>query len=215
MFSSIPEYIKVIIITGAGKKSFVAGADIAEIANLNADSGKKVSEKGQFIFSLIENAKIPVIAKVNGYALGGGCELAMACHMRIASENALFGQPEITLGIIPGYGGTQRLPVLTNKGKAYEMILTGGVVSAQEALNLGLVNDVVPLEKLDSTVDTLAMKICAQPKDVVTVAMKAIQAGFKCLDYKVEAGQFGACTEMKAFAEGTKAFFEKRKPNFD
>lgn len=214
-FTSLPVSARMIVLTGAGEKSFVAGADISEIATLDAASGKKVAESGQAIFSLIEKSKIPVIARVNGYALGGGCELAMACHMRVASENAIFAQPEINLGIIPGYGGTQRLPVLTNKGKAFEMILTGNKVSAQEALSLGLVNHVVPMEELDITVYKLASKIAAQPREVVQVAMEAIHAGFKHLDYSVEATQFGACTEKNAFAEGTKAFFEKRKPNFN
>ncbi len=214
-FTSLSKTARVVVLTGAGEKSFVAGADISEIASLDADSGTKVAESGQAVFSLIEKSKIPVIAQVNGYALGGGCELAMACHMRVASDNAIFAQPEINLGIIPGYGGTQRLPVLTNKGIAFEMILTGNKISAQEALSLGLVNHVVTMQDLDKEVYKLASKIAAQPQEVVEVAMQAIHAGFEHLNYKVEATQFGACTEKNAFSEGTKAFFEKRKPNFN
>ena len=139
----------------------------------------------------------------------------MACHMRIASDNAVFAQPEINIGIIPGYGGTQRLPLLTNRGKALEMILTGNKISADEALKLGLVNEVVPFDELDNAVLKLAKKIVAQPKEIVEKALEAIHAGFAHLDYATEAKRFGDCTKTNAFSEGTKAFFEKRKPKFN
>ncbi|MBL3655033.1 enoyl-CoA hydratase/isomerase family protein [Fulvivirga sediminis] len=208
--------IRGIIITGAGEKSFVAGADIKEIAELNELNARKFAENGQEIFSLIEQCEKPVIAAVNGFALGGGCELAMACHIRIASENAKFGQPEVTLGIIPGYGGTQRLTQLVGKGKALELIATGDMISANEAKNIGLVNHVV--ETQDELME-LSKKIMSK---IVSKAPLAVGMAINCVNafyaeengYQTEANSFSNCTKTKDFQEGTMAFIEKRKPEF-
>ena len=168
--------VDVVILTGAGEKAFVAGTDIKELTELNAESGKELSAKGQEVFGLIENLEKPVIAAVNGYALGGGCELALACHIRLASENAKFGQPEVNLGIIPGYGGTQRLARLIGKGRAMEIILTGNQMDAHEALRVGLVNKVVPQSDLISTALSLAQTIASKGQPAVRLALKAVNA---------------------------------------
>ena len=209
--------VKVVIITGAGEKAFVAGADIEELSKLNMLEGKEYSLRGQRVFSLIENLGKPVIAAVNGYALGGGTELALACHIRIASEKAMFGQPEVKLGLIPGYGGTQRLARLVGKGKALEMILTGDMITAQQALEIGLVNKVVSPEELLSTCRDIAKKIMNNSPIAVKYALEAVNNGLdKSLEegLGIEAEFFGMVCGTEDSKEGTKAFLEKRKPLF-
>jgi enoyl-CoA hydratase len=208
--------IKAAIITGQGDKAFVAGADISEIAGLSELNGRKFAEQGQDTFALIENSNKPFIAAVNGFALGGGCELAMACQMRIATANAKFGQPEVNLGIIPGYGGTQRLTQLVGKGKALELLLTADVIGADEAFNLGLVNYVVPSQA------ELMPKCLEILKKILTKAPIAIGHVISCVNavyndddgYQTEANSFGNCCKSEDFHEGTTAFLEKRKPVF-
>jgi enoyl-CoA hydratase len=210
--------IDVAIITGAGEKSFVAGTDIAELSTLNAVSGRQFSEEGQEVFDLIENLGKPVIAAVNGYALGGGCELALACHLRIASENARFGQPEVLLGVIPGYGGTQRLARLIGKGRAMEMILTGVQIDSREALRIGLVNLVVPLPELLPRAIAVAKVISSMGQVAIRMALKAVNMTDETLlgeGEKLEASLFGVCCDTYDFKEGTRAFLEKRKPRFE
>lgn len=207
----------VVILTGAGEKSFVAGTDIGELTELNADTGRLFAMGGQEVFDRIENLGKPVIAAVNGYALGGGCELALACHIRIASENAKFGQPEVNLGIIPGYGGTQRLARLIGKGRAMEMILTGDQIDAQEALRVGLVNRVVPLSELMKTAEAIAQKILSKGQVAIRLALKAVNMTDETNltdGLALEASLFGVCCGSEDFKEGTKAFLEKRKPVF-
>ena len=208
--------VKGIILTGSGDKAFVAGADIKEIAELNEMNARKFSERGQEIFTMIENCEKPVIAAVNGFALGGGCELAMACHIRLASENAKFGLPEVSLGIIPGYGGTQRMTQLVGKGKAFELIMTGDMISAQEALTLGLVNHVVETkEQLIELANKIMSKISTRAPLAVGMAIHCVNAVY--LDengYQTEANNFSNCCKTEDFKEGTKAFIEKRKPEF-
>ncbi len=209
--------VDIVILTGAGEKAFVAGTDIKELTALNTEAGKAFSAGGQAVFDSIENLGKPVIAAINGYALGGGCELALACTMRIAAENAKFGQPEVNLGIIPGYGGTQRLARQVGKGKAMELILTGDQIDAQEALRIGLVNKVVPLHELRSTAETLAQKILAKGQVAVRLSLKAINMAHETNltdGLALEASLFGVCCGSEDFKEGTKAFLEKRKPDF-
>lgn len=209
--------VSVVIITGAGEKSFVAGTDIAELTGLDRKSGKEFSERGQEVFDLIEGLGKPVIAAVNGYALGGGCELALACHIRIASEKARFGQPEVNLGIIPGYGGTQRLARLVGKGRAMEMIVTGVQIDAQEAFRIGLVNKVYPPAELLPQAQRMADLIASMSQRAIHFALQAVVAVDQTnLEEGLgrEADLFGACCETEDFKEGTKAFIEKRKPAF-
>jgi len=209
--------VDVVIITGAGDKAFVAGTDIAELTSLTRESGKEFSAKGQKVLDLIEQLGKPVIAAVNGYALGGGCELALACHIRIASDRAKFGQPEVNLGIIPGYGGTQRLARLVGRGRAAEMILTGGQVDANEALRIGLVNKVVPHAELMDRAGQMARTIASMGQKAVGLSLQAINASAETSlseGEKVEASLFGDCCDTEDFKEGTKAFLEKRKPAF-
>lgn len=209
--------VRVIILTGSGEKAFVAGADISEFADFNASQGAKLARKGQeTLFSFVENLQTPVIAAVNGFALGGGLELAMACHFRVASNNAKMGLPEVSLGVIPGYGGTQRLPQLVGKGKAMEMIMTAGMISAPDAKNHGLVNYVVSQEELIPLCEKLADKITKNSGSAISAAIKAINANFKdgVDGFGVEIDQFGNCFGTKDFIEGTTAFLEKRKAKF-
>ena len=209
--------IKVIIITGEGEKAFVAGADISEFANFSIEEGAQLSAQGQeLLFDFVENLKTPVLAAVNGFALGGGLELAMACHFRIASENAKMGLPEVSLGVIPGYGGTQRLPQLIGKGRAMEMIMTAGMISAEEAYRVGLVNHVVPQAELLDFTKSIATKIMRNSPFAIGRAIKAINANFKegINGYETEIRNFGKCFGTEDFKEGTTAFLEKRKPNF-
>ncbi|MHB8929997.1 MAG: enoyl-CoA hydratase-related protein [Melioribacteraceae bacterium] len=209
--------VNVVIITGAGEKAFIAGADISELNKLNTVEGKIFSEKGQEVFNLIEKLGKPVIAVVNGFALGGGCELALACHIRIASEKAKFGQPEVNLGIIPGYGGTQRLTRLINSGRSSEMILTGDLIDSHEALRIGLVNKVFSSEEIMSKAIEMAEKISTKGQIAVRMALRAIVS---CKDTSESEGQnlesslFAICCGTEDFKEGTLAFLEKRKPNF-
>lgn len=209
--------VKVVIITGAGEKSFVAGADISELAKLSVTEAKTFALKGQRIFSKIEDLGKPVIAAVNGFALGGGCELALACHMRFASTNAFFGQPEVNLGTIPGYGGTQRLTRLVNTGRALELILGGDRISAQEALSIGLANKVYEKEELLFRTVEFAKKIASKPTMALGYALEAVLAADDLnldagLDF--EASLFALCAGTGDFKEGTSAFLEKRKPEF-
>lgn len=209
--------IKGVIITGDGEKAFVAGADIRELAQKNEQEAFMLSQKGQELFRSIENFSKPVIAAVNGFALGGGCELAMACHIRIASANAKFGQPEINLGIIPGYGGTQRLAQLVGRGKAFELLMTGDMISAEEARALGLVNHVEPTrEALMERSYQLMEKIVSKSAFTLKYLIQTVNAGFSFENagYDEEAKNFGHCTTSQDFKEGTSAFLEKRKPNF-
>ena len=209
--------VKAIILTGAGEKGFVAGADIQEIAGLDMAGGKGLSSRGNSVFSFIESLPIPVIAAINGFALGGGCELAMACHIRIASEKAKFGQPEINLGLIPGYGGTQRLPRIIGRGRALDLLLTGRIITAAQALEWGLVSAVhAPEELLDA-----AMKLARELSGKATLAVQAIlesvqnglQTSLDC-GLKIEEEQFAFCCGTADKNEGTRAFLEKRKPEF-
>ena len=209
--------IKVIILTGSGEKAFVAGADISEFAHFSVEEGAQLAAQGQeLLFDFIENLKKPVIAAVNGFALGGGLELAMACHFRIASENAKMGLPETSLGVIPGYGGTQRLPQLVGKGKAMEMIFTAEMLTADEAKQYQLVNYVVPQNELLDFCITIAQKIMRNSPVAIGQAIKAINANFKdgVDGYKTEIKAFGKCFGTEDFKEGTTAFLEKRKVEF-
>ncbi len=209
--------VGVIILTGSGEKAFVAGADIKEFANFNIAQGGELAHKGQqLLFNKIENLTKPVIAAVNGFALGGGLELAMASHIRIASTNAKMGLPEVSLGVIPGYGGTQRLAQLVGRGKAMEMVVTAGMISAEDALSWGLVNQVVAQEELLNKANEIASKILNNSGAAITAAIRAINANY--IDgvngYDTEIEEFGKCFGTKDFTEGTTAFVEKRKPNF-
>jgi enoyl-CoA hydratase len=211
------EEISVIILTGSGEKAFVAGADISELSKCNKETGRTFAEKGQKIFDSIEKLGKPVIAAVNGFALGGGCELALSCHIRLAAENGKFGQPEVNLGIIPGYGGTQRLSRLINTGRAAEYILTGDMISAEEALKIGLVNKVFPAELLIENAFYLAKKIASKGQIAIGLALKSIVSTNSTSQndgIALEAELFGECCESYDFREGTTAFLEKRKPIF-
>jgi enoyl-CoA hydratase len=210
--------VRVIVIIGSEDKAFVAGADISEFADFDAKKGSKLAKKGQeLLFDFIENLSTPVIAAINGFALGGGLELAMSCHFRVASKNAKMGLPEVTLGLIPGYGGTQRLPLLVGKGKAMEMIMTANMISAEEAQNYGLVNYVVDQNELIPLCEKLAFKIAQNSSTAISAAIKSINANFKdgINGFEVEVKQFGKCFGTDDFIEGTTAFLEKRKPNFE
>lgn len=204
----------VLIITGAGEKAFAAGADIKELSSLTKEDGEKLSKKGQDIFNRIESCGKPVIALVNGYALGGGAELAMACHIRIATENAVIGLPEVSLGIIPGYGGTQRLPRLVGKSKAMEMILTGQPVKAEEAKKLGLVNDVLPLDEALNHTKKIALKMLENGPLALSKAIAAVNSAYPNNGFAAESTKFGELCETDDFKEGTTAFLEKRKAEF-
>ncbi|MFZ1330925.1 MAG: enoyl-CoA hydratase-related protein, partial [Flavobacteriales bacterium] len=209
--------VRVVIITGSGVKAFVAGADIKEFADFSTADGKALSADGhKKLFDHTERLNKPVIAAVNGFALGGGLELAMSCHFRIASETARMGLPEVTLGVIPGYGGTQRLPRLVGKGKAMEMIFTGGMINADDALKWGLVNQVVPAEHLLSTCMELASKIARNSPTALSAAIRAVNAGYEhgADGMKREIEEFGKCFGTPDFVEGTTAFMEKRKAEF-
>lgn len=208
--------IRGVIVTGAGEKAFVAGADISEFVELSDINARKFAENGQEVFQLIEDCHTPVVAVVNGFALGGGCELAMACHMRVATQNAKFGQPEVNLGIVPGYGGTQRLTKLIGKGRSFEYSMTTDMINAMEALNFGLVNHV-----LDSKENAMnkAFEILTKISQKAPVAIEML---VDCINtatgagngFQVEANAFAKCCATKDFKEGAAAFLEKRKPNF-
>ena len=206
--------IKAVIITGSGQKGFVAGADISEFVGLSGEEGKALAKKGQDIFFRIENCSKPVVAAVNGFALGGGCELSMACHFRIASENAKFGQPEVNLGLIPGYGGTQRLVHLVGKGRALELLMTGNMLDAQTALQVGLVNHVVPQEELLSKAKSILEIIINKAPLAISRCITAANAAYSANGYQKELDAFGECFETEDMKEGTAAFLEKRKASF-
>ena len=209
--------VRVVIITGAGEKAFVAGADISEFSEFSVEEGKDLSKKGhEKLFSMVDQMKTPVIAAVNGFALGGGLELAMAAHIRIFSENAMVGLPETSLGVIPGYGGTQRLAQIAGKGRAMEMILSAEMINASKALDYGITNNVVPLEELIGSAKKLAQIIIRNSPMAIAAAIQCINAnyapGVDGMTYEINA--FGNCFGTKDFAEGTRAFIEKRKANF-
>lgn len=209
--------VRVVILTGTGEKAFVAGADISELSRLDMSSGKGYVLEGQKLTELIENFTKPVIAAINGYALGGGTELALACHIRIASENARMGQPEVKLGLIPGFGGTQRLARLVGKGKSMELILSGRMVNAQEALAVGLVNTVVPPADLSTASESLAREIIANAPLALEYSIEAINKGLdRTLEegLRLEAELFSKACATHDSKEGTQAFLEKRKANF-
>jgi enoyl-CoA hydratase len=205
--------IRAVIITGAGEKAFIAGADISELAQADSRNGKELAQRGQAAFTAMEECGKPVIAAINGFALGGGCELALACSLRIASENAKLGQPEVKLGLVAGYGGTQRLPRLVGKGAALQLLLTGEIISAQEALRIGLVNEVVPAERLLPRAEEIARAIAAVAPIAVRHTLEAVHHGYdEALSdgLFLEASLFGLCCATEDKAEGTRAFLEKR-----
>ncbi|MGM0944393.1 MAG: enoyl-CoA hydratase/isomerase family protein [Bacteroidota bacterium] len=209
--------IKAVILTGAGDKAFVAGADISEIAELNEVNARKFAENGQEIFSMIENCHKPVVAVTNGYTLGGGCELAMACHLRVATANAKFGQPEVNLGIIPGYGGTQRLTILVGRGKANELMMTGDMIDANEAKELGLVNHVLPTKSdAMAKAEEIVAKIMSKAPLAIGMVVDCVNAAYLADEngYQTEANSFARCVKSGDYKEGTTAFLEKRKPVF-
>jgi enoyl-CoA hydratase len=208
--------IKSAVITGTGEKAFVAGADISEFLSLSAQQGAELAKKGQVIFKHIEDCPKPVVAAVNGFALGGGCELAMACHFRIAAANAKFGQPEVNLGLIPGYGGTQRLTQLIGKGKALELMMTGDMLNAEEALSWGLVNHVVPAGELLNKTKELLLKIHAKAPLAIARVIKCTNAAQNAeIDgFELELDEFGACFATKDLEEGAAAFLQKRPAQF-
>lgn len=211
------ERVHVIVLTGEGEKAFVAGADISEFAHFSIEEGAQLAAQGQeLLFDFVEKLKTPVIAAINGFALGGGLELAMACHFRVASDNAKMGLPEVSLGVIPGYGGTQRLPQLVGKGRAMELIMTAGMIDAETAKSYGLVNHVVPQAELLDFVKKIASKIMRNSPVAIGKAIKAVNANFKdSVDgYEVEIRNFGKCFGTEDFKEGTTAFLEKRKAVF-
>jgi len=209
--------VKAVVLTGAGEKAFVAGADISEFIHLDFEKGRHYARQGQELTKFIENFRRPVIAAINGYALGGGTEFALACHIRLASDNAKLGQPEVKLGLIPGFGGTQRLSRLVGKGKALELILSGKVIDAKEAYEIGLVNKVVPAKDLLAEAEAMAKEIIKNAPLALEYAIEAINRG---LDKTLEAGLeleaeiFGRACSTDDSLEGAKAFLEKRKPNF-
>lgn len=209
--------VKAIIITGAGEKAFIAGADISEFHEYSVDQAKELSGGGQEkLFDLVENLSKPVIAAINGFALGGGLELAMACHIRLASENAKMGLPEVSLGVIPGYGGTQRLAQLAGKGKAFELIFTASMIRAAEALEVGLVNYVVTQVELIDKCLELVQQLSKNSSVAISAAIRAINSGYKSGEngYQTEIDEFANCFKSEDFKEGTSAFLEKRKANF-
>lgn len=208
--------VKGVILTGAGDRAFVAGADIKEFLEMEEGQGVHMAQKGQNIFFLIERSSVPVVAAVNGFALGGGCELAMACHLRIAGEKARFGQPEVNLGLIPGYGGTQRLIQYIGKTKAMELLLTADMIDAQEALRLGLVNAVAPAGEEISAAKALLEKIATKGPVAIAKVIESVNAYFDAQSdgFHAEVHAFGVTASTRDFREGAAAFVEKRKPDF-
>ncbi len=208
--------VRGVILTGAGEKSFVAGADIKQFTQLDAESGYRFALRGQAVFNQIEQLTKPVVAAVNGFALGGGCELAIACHLRIASQNAVFGQPEVNLGILPGYGGTQRLPRLIGRGRAMEMILTGAHIDAARAYDIGLANAVTPASELLERSHELMLDIVSKSPIAVALSIEALRMSDLGIDQglEFEAVQFGQACGTHDFKEGVAAFLERRKPMF-
>jgi len=210
--------VHAVILTGAGPKAFVAGADISELTSQGPMDGKARARAGQMVFRSFERLNKPVIAAINGFALGGGCELAMACHVRIASDTAKFGQPEVKLGLLPGYGGTVRLPRIVGKGRALELLLTGAIIDAAEALRIGLVSRVVPADALLAEAESLARSIMEQGPLAVRSVLEAVDAGYEMAQEDallLEANLFGLLSSTDDMREGTRAFLEKRKPAFE
>ncbi|MEJ2884000.1 enoyl-CoA hydratase/isomerase family protein [Pedobacter sp. GR22-6] len=209
------ENVRAVLLTGAGEKAFVAGADISEFKDFGVEEGEELARTGQAsVFDAIEKSAKPFLAAINGFALGGGLELAMACHIRIASENAKLGLPEVTLGLIPGYGGTQRLTQLVGKGKAIEMILSAEMISAVQAEKIGLVNHVVPQSQLLGKAEDLLAQIIQRAPLAISSAIRAINAALDQNGFEIEITEFGRCFGTDDFNEGTAAFLEKRKPAF-
>ena len=209
--------VRGVILTGAGDKAFIAGADISELARVTAFEAEQSSRFGQEVLDLIEDLGKPVIAAVNGFALGGGCETAMACTIRIAAEHAQFGQPEVKLGLVPGGGGTQRLPRLVGKGRALQLILSGGMISAQEAYRIGLVNEIVPATDLITRAEAILKQISANAPIAVKFALEVTNKGLETSQSQgllLEASYFGLCAATEDKKEGTSAFLEKRAPQF-
>jgi enoyl-CoA hydratase len=209
--------VRGVILTGAGDKAFIAGADISELANVTAVEAQNSSSYGQAVLNLIEDLGKPVVAAVNGFALGGGCETAMACTIRVASENAKFGQPEVKLGVIPGGGGTQRLPRLVGKGRALQLILSGEMIGAQEAYSIGLVNEVVPAADLITRAEAILKQIFANAPIAVKFALEAVNKGLETSlaeGLSLEAALFGLCAGTEDKKEGTQAFLQKRAAQF-
>jgi enoyl-CoA hydratase/carnithine racemase len=209
--------VRGVILTGAGDKAFIAGADIGELAHVTAVEAEQASAYGQKVLNLVENLGKPVVAAINGFALGGGCETAMACTIRIATENAKFGQPEVSLGIIPGGGGTQRLPRLVGKGRALQLILTGGMISAQEAYRIGLVNEVVPPAELITRAEAVLKQMFSNAPLAVKYSLEAVNNGLETTlaeGLSLEASLFGLCAGTEDKKEGTSAFLDKRRPQF-
>ena len=208
--------VRGVILTGSGKKAFAAGADIAEFADFNVEQGTKLSADGHIVLRAIENCPKPVIAAVNGFALGGGNELAMSCHMRVAAENAKFGQPEVNLGLTPGYAGTQRLPQLIGRGKALEYLMTADIIDAQTALSLGLVNHVVPAENLIEKCEEILNKIKTKSPLAIASVIRCVNAHYekRADGNELEVNEFGNFFGSEDFIEGTKAFMERRPANF-
>ncbi len=205
-----------IILSGAGQKAFVAGADISEFSALSTVEGEQLAKAGHIVFDMIHNSAKPVIAAINGFALGGGLELALACHIRIAANSAKMGLPEVTLGLIPGYGGTQRLAQLVGRGKALEMILTADMITAEDALTWGLINYVVPAEELTGKATSMMEKILSRSPNAIAHAIAAVNAGLEdgVNGFEAEISEFGKCFGTSDFREGVAAFMEKRKPDF-
>lgn len=211
------ETVRGIVLTGVGEKAFVAGADIAEFASFNADQGRALAREGQAkVFDVLHHATKPIVAAINGFALGGGLELALACHIRVAASHAKLGLPEVSLGLIPGYGGTQRLTQLIGRGRALEMILTGDMVTAAEALEYGIVNHVVDLPELLTKAESILHRIIVRSPNAVAAAITTVNAalGHTSKGYEIEIDEFGRCFGTPDFKEGVAAFLEKRKPNF-
>jgi enoyl-CoA hydratase len=209
--------IRAVILTGAGEKAFAAGADITELSTATAAEGQSIAARGQAVLDLIENCGKPVIAAINGFALGGGCELAMACTIRIASETAKLGQPEVKLGLIPGYGGSQRLPRLVGKGAALKLLLTAEIISAAEALRIGLVDEVVPAADLLARADALATAIAANSPLAIRSCIETVNSGYDlplAAALELEAARFGLACATEDKAEGTAAFLAKRQPQW-
>jgi enoyl-CoA hydratase/carnithine racemase len=211
------ESVRGVVLTGAGDKAFIAGADIGELAHATALEAEESSRFGQQVLDLIENLGKPVIAAVNGFALGGGCETAMACTIRIAADTARFGQPEVKLGLLPGGGGTQRLPRLVGKGRALQLILSGGMIGAQEAYRIGLVNEIVPAANLIARAEEILKQIAANAPVAVRLSLEAVNKGMDTSQsegFALEASYFGLCAATDDKREGTSAFLEKRAPQF-
>ena len=209
--------VRGVILTGAGDKAFIAGADISELANVSAVEAEESSTFGQEVLNLVENLGKPVIAAINGFALGGGCETAMACTIRVASEHAKFGQPEVKLGLIPGGGGTQRLPRLVGKGRALQIILSGEIISAQEAYRIGLVNEVVPAADVITRAEAILKQIFSNAPIAVKYSLEAVNKGLETSvaeGLSLEASLFGLCAGTEDKREGTQAFLQKRAPQF-